>query len=317
MEYTSIAYLGNLFIPPLHCMGYRHGHHQSLLNPLLTPSPFPNISPNLLPLKKKNKRKRTHPFLPLSPQSISSQIRFPKNPTSTPNYPYTPTSPSFPPDPKQKQKPFHLNPVALLQFLIYGLLSVLPNFIWQRYLETHFPGFPSFHRLKSSFFSSSSGGTTAATTTPSPPPPKGEVYISIPLDTDLKEKRPGLSGDKGRGNSSSSRFLPRKVTTGSIGGNGGNGVRNFLAKFLLDQTVGSVMNIVLFVVLINWLKGVSLSGCWGLVLEDFRPIMMARLKYRPLVSVLMYTVVPADRRVVFGSACGVIWGVYLSLYAVV
>lgn len=51
--------------------------------------------------------------------------------------------------------------------------------------------------------------------------------------------------------------------------------------------------------------------------QDFKPIMIARLKYRPVVSTLMYTVVPVDRRVVFGSACGVIWGVYLSLYAAV
>ena len=51
--------------------------------------------------------------------------------------------------------------------------------------------------------------------------------------------------------------------------------------------------------------------------QDFVPIMGARLKYRPIVSLLMYTVIPVDRRVVFGSACGVIWGVYLSLYAVV
>ncbi|GKZ19262.1 hypothetical protein AbraCBS73388_003592 [Aspergillus brasiliensis] len=88
-------------------------------------------------------------------------------------------------------------------------------------------------------------------------------------------------------------------------------------KFLLDQTVGSVMNIVLFIVLINLLKGVGWGDVWGLVCEDFKPIMIARLKYRPVVSLLMYTVVPVDRRVVFGSACGVIWGVYLSLYAVV
>lgn len=45
--------------------------------------------------------------------------------------------------------------------------------------------------------------------------------------------------------------------------------------------------------------------------------MSARLMYRPVVSTLMYTLVPVDRRVVFGSACGVIWGVYLSLYAAV
>jgi len=45
--------------------------------------------------------------------------------------------------------------------------------------------------------------------------------------------------------------------------------------------------------------------------------MIARLKYRPVVSTLMYIAVPVDRRVVFGSACGVIWGIYLSLYAAV
>lgn len=45
--------------------------------------------------------------------------------------------------------------------------------------------------------------------------------------------------------------------------------------------------------------------------------MVARLKYRPVVSALLYTVVPVERRVVFGSACGVVWGIYLSLYAAV
>jgi protein Mpv17 len=53
------------------------------------------------------------------------------------------------------------------------------------------------------------------------------------------------------------------------------------------------------------------------LVQDFSPIMVARLKYRPIVSTLMYTIVPVDRRVVFGSACGVIWGIYLSLYAAV
>lgn len=109
-------------------------------------------------------------------------------------------------------------------------------------------------------------------------------------------------------------------------------MRNFIAKFLLDQSVGSVLNILLFLVLITLLKGEGLCRVWEAVVsvcflprirgswadeQDFKPIMIARLKYRPVVSTLMYTVVPVDRRVVFGSACGVIWGVYLSLYAAV
>ncbi|RAL11011.1 uncharacterized protein BO97DRAFT_406514 [Aspergillus homomorphus CBS 101889] len=232
---------------------------------------------------------------------------------------------------------FHLNSPALLQFLIYGLLSVLPNFIWQRFLETQFPGFPTFARRRRY--------TTVTHPTPSrsrktgkEKGKAGEVCITISLDDDdehsdgddlgLDGKVGGWGWFKEKNKSSSTKwrmgmgmgmgmFRPRKKEKANITNTTTTGWRNFLAKFLLDQTVGSVMNILLFVVLINLLKGVGWSGCWALVREDFRPIMMARLKYRPLVSVLMYTVVPVDRRVVFGSACGVIWGVYLSLYAVV
>lgn len=38
-------------------------------------------------------------------------------------------------------------------------------------------------------------------------------------------------------------------------------------KFMLDQTVGSIMNIVLFVVLINLLKGAGWNKSWELVCE--------------------------------------------------
>ncbi|OJJ43127.1 hypothetical protein ASPZODRAFT_19819 [Penicilliopsis zonata CBS 506.65] len=92
---------------------------------------------------------------------------------------------------------------------------------------------------------------------------------------------------------------------------------NFTIKFLLDMIVGGIMNILLFVVLINLLKGATLSQIIAFVKADFWPIWTARLKFRPIVSGLLYTVVPVDRRVVFGSACGVIWGIYLSLYAAV
>ncbi|PYI21749.1 hypothetical protein BO99DRAFT_400729 [Aspergillus violaceofuscus CBS 115571] len=223
-------------------------------------------------------------------------------------------------DQYHRGKPFHLNPTALLQFLIYGLLSVLPNFLWQRRLESRFPGFPAWRRWGWSSSLTATPTTTTPSSTlrrdgkPSPaPPPKGEVCISIGIPP---EDIQGKDREKKKKDAGRWRSYPQGGTTNNSS-NSNTGVRNFLAKFLLDQTVGSVMNIVLFVVLINLLKGVGLSGCWGLLREDFRPIMMARLKYRPLVSVLMYTVIPVDRRVVFGSACGVIWGVYLSLYAVV
>ena len=41
--------------------------------------------------------------------------------------------------------------------------------------------------------------------------------------------------------------------------------------------------------------------------------MIAGLKLWPFVSVLNFTVIPPNQRLLVGSLFGVIWGVYLSL----
>lgn len=41
--------------------------------------------------------------------------------------------------------------------------------------------------------------------------------------------------------------------------------------------------------------------------------MAAGLKLWPFVSVLNFTVVPADQRLLVGSLFGVVWAIYLSL----
>lgn len=45
-----------------------------------------------------------------------------------------------------------------------------------------------------------------------------------------------------------------------------SGLHSFVMKFFFDQTVAGAMNIVLFVVLINFLKGESVGQVWELVL---------------------------------------------------
>ncbi|EAW15513.1 uncharacterized protein NFIA_048500 [Aspergillus fischeri NRRL 181] len=187
----------------------------------------------------------------------------------------------------KKDGPFTLNTLALLQFLTYAIIIVPINFSWQKYLEARWPGFPG--RKSRSRPIAVAGAEAKA----------GAVVVTVepadllPVKEKVEEKQ-RVSGARSR-----------------------SGLGNFLMKFFLDQTVGSVMNILLFIVLINVLKGVGWSRIGELIYEDFGPIMIARLKYRPVVSALLYTVVPVERRVVFGSACGVVWGIYLSLYAAV
>ncbi|KAJ5838853.1 uncharacterized protein N7525_004041 [Penicillium rubens] len=190
-------------------------------------------------------------------------------------------------DQRHSKAPFTLNTPALLQFLGYGLLIVAPNFYWQRALEARYPGFPTRAELSNAFSVRSLKSLLS-------PPLMALSLFTEDLLPSHKDKEKHV------------RWAPRAQTSG---------LRSFVMKFFFDQTAASIVNLVLFVVLINLLKGETLAKSWDLVLLDFWPLMSARLKYRPVVSVLMYTVIPVDRRVVFGSACGVIWGVYLSLYA--
>ncbi|KAJ5101123.1 hypothetical protein N7456_007175 [Penicillium angulare] len=189
------------------------------------------------------------------------------------------------------QSPFKLNTLALLQFITYGILIVPINFYWQRALEARYPGFPTRADLK-------------VTCSPRKCSLKNIFSFFSSSSTDILPSHKEKEKDKEKW-----APAPRSKPV--------SGLHSFIMKFIFDLTLAGMMNIVLFIVLINFLKGEGLKRVWDLVIEDFRPIMIARLKYRPVVSTLMYTVIPVDRRVVFGSACGVIWGIYLSLYAVV
>lgn len=56
--------------------------------------------------------------------------------------------------------------------------------------------------------------------------------------------------------------------------------------------------------------------CTGLLTyhcQDFWPILIAGFKLWPIVSILNFTVVPTDKRLLVGSLFGVLWAVYLSL----
>ena len=49
--------------------------------------------------------------------------------------------------------------------------------------------------------------------------------------------------------------------------------------------------------------------------QDFTPLMVAGFKIWPLVSLLNFTVVPVEKRLLVSNLFGVLWGVYLSLVA--
>lgn len=95
---------------------------------------------------------------------------------------------------------------------------------------------------------------------------------------------------------------------------------NLVIKFILDQTLGAVLNTLMFVVFmayVNETGPAGKSGLWSAVereiREKFWPMIMDGYKFWPMVSLVSFLWVPVDKRVVFGCSVGVLWGIYLSL----
>jgi hypothetical protein len=122
----------------------------------------------------------------------------------------------------------------------YGILIVPPNFYWQRALEARYPGFPTRAEFSNAFSIRSLKSIFSP-----------RAWLSLcsraPQEDSLpshKEKEKHV------------RWAPRKQPSG---------LRSFVMKFFFDQTAASIVNLVLFVVIINLLKGESLKKSWELV----------------------------------------------------
>ncbi|KAL5364775.1 hypothetical protein BJX96DRAFT_179259 [Aspergillus floccosus] len=90
-------------------------------------------------------------------------------------------------------------------------------------------------------------------------------------------------------------------------------VKNTVLKITIDQTVGAVWNTILFIATLGLLRGEGYEAILDQIRTDFWPMVIAGLKLWPLVSIMNFTVVPVDQRLLVGSLFGVVWAVYLSL----
>ncbi|EMD69222.1 hypothetical protein GGP41_004766 [Bipolaris sorokiniana] len=97
--------------------------------------------------------------------------------------------------------------------------------------------------------------------------------------------------------------------------------RNVLIKFILDQTIGAVVNTLMFV---SYMAYVNAQGKPGVNVSDVVtsdcinktwPMMKDGYKFWPAISLISFLWIPVDKRIVFGASVGVVWGIYLSLAA--
>ncbi|KAJ0123125.1 hypothetical protein N8I77_010199 [Diaporthe amygdali] len=197
----------------------------------------------------------------------------------------------------RSDKQFVIDWIPVFQFFLYTVVSTPPNFLWQDFLESTFP---------------------ATKTVPS-----SEAIKSASRSNEKELDREAREG----------KLVETKLD-----------VPHTIIKFILDQTVGAAFNTLMFSFFTHSIKqamahrplttdpsaGIAFltSGKaidysqvdWRQVLElaklEFYPIMVAGLSLWPAVSLFNFVVVKTvEGRNLVGSLAGVVWGVYMSLFA--
>jgi hypothetical protein len=208
------------------------------------------------------------------------------------------------------QKPLALDWIPVFQFIIFAIVSVPPNFLWQELLES---SFPSYHAAP----------TQDAISAASKPSIDGNDDA---LEKTAQAKIPLVEPKLNKANTA--------------------------IKTLLDQTLGAAVNTLLFSVFMHsiqdamvhvprgghgdaslwqgfW-KGANLVTApgaidfsrvdWNLVWlrskTEFWPLVKAGWRLWPFVSLVNFAFVKTIiGRNLVGSLAGVVWGVYVSLFA--
>lgn len=93
-------------------------------------------------------------------------------------------------------------------------------------------------------------------------------------------------------------------------------MRNTLTKWFVDcMTVGALVNTVAFLVLMGLMKGQGTGQIRDNLKTETIPIIVAGYKIWPIASIVSFSFVPVEKRIVFLSFIGFLWGIYMSLLA--
>lgn len=93
-------------------------------------------------------------------------------------------------------------------------------------------------------------------------------------------------------------------------------LRNTFSKWFIDCiTLGAIFNTVAFFVLMGVLKRQPAALIARNVRTETIPLIIAGYKIWPFASIISFSCVPVERRIVFLNFVGLLWGIYMSLVA--
>ncbi|KAI1349873.1 hypothetical protein F5Y01DRAFT_168972 [Xylaria sp. FL0043] len=172
-------------------------------------------------------------------------------------------------------RPFAFDIALFLRFVTVAFLTAPPNYMWQQLLERTFPAY--------------------------------------------ERKRPNA----GAGGGDSPRDLEKQMTEASPPEAGAGpepkpklNLKNTFTKWFIDCiTLGAIFNTVAFFILMGMLKRQPVAVIGHNIRYETIPVIVAGYKIWPFASIVSFSCIPVERRIVFLNFVGLLWGIYMSLVA--
>lgn len=93
-------------------------------------------------------------------------------------------------------------------------------------------------------------------------------------------------------------------------------IKNTLSKWFIDCiTLGALMNTAAFFILMGLLKNQAVAQIAHNIRTQTIPLIVAGYKIWPFASIISFSCIPVERRIVFLNFVGLLWGIYMSLVA--
>ncbi|KAI0430336.1 hypothetical protein F5Y09DRAFT_230799 [Xylaria sp. FL1042] len=131
-----------------------------------------------------------------------------------------------------------------------------------------------------------------------------------------ERRRPSTGGD------SSPRDLEKQMTESPPEAGAGPepkpklNLKNTFAKWFIDCiTLGAIFNTVAFFILMGVLKRQPIATIGHNIRYETIPVVVAGYKIWPFASIISFSCIPVERRIVFLNFVGLLWGIYMSLVA--
>ncbi|KAI1172173.1 hypothetical protein F4777DRAFT_562842 [Nemania sp. FL0916] len=141
----------------------------------------------------------------------------------------------------------------------------------------------------------------------------------------LERTFPAYERNNKRSNNNGADNSPRDLEKQAAGGSSSSSeadgkpklnLRNTFAKWFIDCiTLGAIFNTVAFFVLMGMLKRQPAAVIASNVRTETIPVIVAGYKIWPFASIISFSCVPVERRIVFLNFIGLLWGIYMSLVA--